>query len=573
MSPSMTAAEGTSANKASRSAASQDIATSSKTSAMLDTQVSGYSNLVQWTLSGSYDPITPVLLDAEDPSRSITKQQAEELISRLAGVFEAGSTVCLHLANDVTYPILVLGILASRCRWTGTNTVYTSHELAHHFGASHTKYVIVATEHLHTAKTAVAASGGNVEIILFADVLSSGTRSDPNSTQNGKPLRTIVDLMQPLDSARLRRHLSSIKDDDIAALMSTSGTTGMPKMAARTHRAMMLETAANQDHNSQKPYEIRRLMSTPIFHAFTTPEVVFNPLRLGYPTYIMKRYDDSFAQKIHDLRVTETAAAPPALKKLADTQEDHNLLQGLKQIFCGGAPLAPAERERFLSIYKEERPRIVQVWGMTEGGWFTTFKYPEDDATGSVGRAIPGYEIRVLPNENVTLEHGQTVGELLVHGPQLMSHYFGDEVATAQTFTQNGWLETGDIGYVGADGKVYIVDRIKDLIKVNAFQVAPAELEEALLRSPLVKDAGVCAAGHGNDEHPALFVVPRDEMVTRDAVKACLAGRLASYKVKYVEVLFVEQIPKSPTGKILRKELRRLVDERESTNEKGIWAS
>lgn len=526
-------------------------------SEMLESRIDGYTNLVDWTLSGSYDPTTPVLHDAEDPSRHVTKQDAERLISRLAGAFDAGSTVCLHLANDVTYPILVLAILACGCRWTGTNPAYTSHELVHHVKASATKYIIVSIEHLDTVKTAVAASGLNIEIVLFTDILSNGIGAE---SLDAGSLRTLHDLMQPPSKSRLQKHLKTVGIDDTAALMSTSGTTGLPKMAARSHRAMMLETAAIQDNDEQKQYGVRRLTSTPIFHAFTAPETVVNPLRLGYPTYIMKRFDSTFAQRIHDLNITETAAAPPTLKKLADTPADRHLLQSLKQVFSGGAPLAAADRDRFLRIFNQP-PRIVQVWGMTEGGWFTTFKHPETDTTGSVGRPIPGYEVRVLPNHTMALEHGQPVGELLVKGPQLMSHYFGNDAATAQVFTQNGWLETGDVGYV-EDGKVYIIDRIKDLIKVHAFQVAPAELEEALLQSPLVRDAGACAAGTGNEEHPALFVVPRDAGVTEGMVKACLAGRLASYKVKYAEVFFVDRMPRSPTGKILRKELRRMVEER-----------
>lgn len=538
---------------------------------MLEAQLSGHTNLVDWTLSGTYDPQAEILLDADDPTRSITKRRAEKLVSSLVGAFEPDTTVCLHLANDVTYPLLVLGILASRCRWTGTNTVYTSHELAHHFRASHTRYVVVDNEQLDTVKTAVGASDPSIEIILFTDILAT-TKVETQSDSAGAAgsMHTVADLMQTPDPARLRECLSRIDENDSAALMSTSGTTGLPKMAARTHRAMMLETAAIQDDNASKPYPIRRLMSTPIFHAFTTPEVVFNPLRLGYPTYIMKRFDSTFAQKIHDLHITETAAAPPALKRLADTPADHHLLHSLRQVFCGGAPLASAERTRFLDLFPAgAAPRIVQVWGMTEGGWFTTFRSPEDDATGSVGRAIPGYRIRVRPTGTLALENCNAndtapVGELLIQGPQLMSHYFANPAATSATLDADGWLATGDLGHIAPDGRVYVRDRIKDLIKVHAFQVAPAELEQALLQCPLVADAGVCAAGSGNEEHPALFVVPRDERVGAEEVKAWLAGWLASYKVKYAEVIVVEGIPKSATGKVLRKELRRMVEEREA---------
>ena len=147
-----------------------------------------------------------------------------------------------------------------------------------------------ATDQLDTVKAAVEASGLDIEIVLFTDILKEDATTHSNGTADRESPRTLAELMQSPDLARLQQHLSLIDANDVAALMSTSGTTGLPKMAARTHRAMMLETAAITDRNAEKPYEIRRLMSTPIFHAFTTPEVVFNPLRLGYPTYIMKRF-------------------------------------------------------------------------------------------------------------------------------------------------------------------------------------------------------------------------------------------------------------------------------------------
>ena len=125
---------------------------------------------------------------------------------------QALDVVCLHLANDVTYPILVLGILASGCRWTGTNTVYTSHELAHHFRTSQTKSVVVAAEHLEIVETAVAASDPSIEVILFTDILTLGATGEPAGLQNGGRSRTITDILQPPSLAKLRNYLDAIND-------------------------------------------------------------------------------------------------------------------------------------------------------------------------------------------------------------------------------------------------------------------------------------------------------------------------------------------------------------------------
>ena len=310
--------------------------------------------------------------------------------------------------------MLVLGILASRSIWTGTNIASTSFELEHHFQASFTKCVITLPEYERTVQDAAAGLGWDVEIVFFTDILAENALlkvpcGEPTpkedglymlTNSSGEPVarRTLHDLLGTRHEGKVKKKIDYIDPDQVAALQSTSGTTGLPKMAARTHRALILESKAIEDNHAQKPYDVRRLFCTPIFHAFSTPEMVIAPLRLGIPTYIMRRYDDTFAQKVHDLKITETAAPPPMLKMLQEQQSSHHLLQSLRMIFCGGAPLARGLRKQTLAIF-ETPPRIVQVWGMTEGGWFATFKYPEDDRTGSVGRMVPGYDIKVSTDD------------------------------------------------------------------------------------------------------------------------------------------------------------------------------
>ena len=424
-------------------------------------------------------------------------------------------------------------------------------------------------EHLETIQAAIRLLDSPIEVILFIDLQSTGTSLSPCGSncpkrhgEKQKGFRTLHDLLKEPKSVKMHTQVGEIRAADVAALMSTSGTTGLPKMAARTHRAMIEELEAIEDNNSDKPYDVRRLFCTPIFHAFSTPEMVFNPLRLGYPTYFMKRFDDTYAQKVHDFGITETAAPPPMLIKLQQLTEANPLLQSLRLIFCGGAPLATENRLRTLEMFKI-KPRIVPVWGMTEGGWFSTLRYPEDDDTNSVGRAIPGYEIKVSEEGSLELDNGHMAGELLIRGPQLMTGYLGNAQASRDAFA-DGWLKTGDIGYI-QQGKIYIVDRTKDLIKVNGWQVAQAELESVLLTSPDILDAAAISAGHGVDEHPMLFVVlTMGVHMSASEVEDHLRSRLARYKVAPVAVEFVEAIPRNPSGKILRKVLRMRVIEQGS---------
>ena len=194
---------------------------------------------------------------------------------------------------------------------------------------------------------------------------------------------------------------------------------------------------------------------------------------------------------------------------------------------------------------------------MTEGGWFTTFRFGENDTTNSVGRPIAGYEMRVVPREDFKSFEGYETGELQVRSQLLMVGYLGNVQATKDSFTEDGWLKTGDVGYI-TDGKVYLIDRCKDLIKVNGFQVSPTELESALLTSVDILDAGVVGAGTDTSEHPVAFVVRANEDVSADHIKKRLRSQLASYKVSTMEIRFVKALPKSITGKIMKVELRKL---------------
>ncbi|KAK5112290.1 hypothetical protein LTR85_011562 [Meristemomyces frigidus] len=551
--------------------------------------VSGYTNLVDWTFSGKYDREKPILIDATNTTRFVSKRKAHELVGSLAGAFAANSTVCLHIPNDVLYPVLVLAILASNCRWTGTNTAYTAPELEHHFRVSETDYIITLPEHLEVVRGAANASGRNIELILFADLLKRPLELKLSIPQHGEEhvrtadcecngrgrlevrkkdsviasplmtdqkMRSLHDLVRDPAKVDLQGLTKVISLDSTAALMQTSGTTGLPKMAMRTHRAMIIEQQTIEDNDNDKPYEVRRLYCTPIFHGFSAPEMLFNVLRLGQTSYFMRRFDSTFAQKVHDLNITETFGAPPMMLMLVNQPGAGKLLQSLRMISFGGAPLASELRRKTLDLF-ETKPRIVPVYGMTEGGWFTTLKYPEDDSTGSVGRPIPGYEVKVIPQENTELNNGQPVGEIFVRGSQVMTGYLNNPKETAGAF-EDGWLKTGDIGYL-RDGKVYLVDRAKDLVKVNGWQVAPAELENALLEYPGVLDAAVLGVGQGVDEHPLACVVIGNLTATPEMIKVHLRGRLTGYKVSRCEVRFVQAIPKNPAGKILRRVLREEV--------------
>lgn len=499
----------------------------------------------------------------------MTRKKAEVIISSLVGAFEADSTVCMHLTNDILYPVLFLAILASGCRWTGTNTAYTAAELEHHFCTSQTQYVIVAADHLATVRQAIDASGCKVEIIIFSDILKEEGSASPNgsdfslstawSCENaGSADETVYRNLHECQRKQncVLQSVRPVSPNTIAALMQTSGTTGQPKLAMRSHRGLVMETMAIEDNHANKPYQVSRLICTPIFHGFTFP-VAIDALRLGIPTYIMKRFDHTFALKIYQFGITETFVVPAILLRLVENPETHALLQSLRLIGFGGSPLLPELRQKTLDIF-EMSPRIVPVYGMTEGGWLTTLKYPDVD-DGSVGRLIPGLEIKIRTKENGGLTNGgQRTGELLVRGTQLMEGYFHNTEASEDAF-MDGWLKTGDIGFI-QDDHVYFVDRWKAIIKVNGFQVSPTEMEGTLIQSAKVADVAVLGVGQGIDEHPVVCVVPAGNDITEQEIKSFLRTRLAGYKVSRCEVKFLAQILRNSTGKIVRSALKEQIE-------------
>lgn len=180
----------------------------------------------------------------------------------------------------------------------------------------------------------------------------------------------------------------------IATLNSTSGTTGFPKLAARSHYSLVMDSIAVADKRD-KPYEVKRLLCTPFFHAFTSPLAIIDALRNGHPTFVMSRFDQAkFLHAVQHFKITETAMPPPMMIKfLAMDMESRRALRNLQLVWSGGAPMAAETQARAVAMFGIGA-RICQVWGMTEGGWFTTFQYPAADTTGSVGCLLATYEAK-----------------------------------------------------------------------------------------------------------------------------------------------------------------------------------
>src|ERR1051326_3003186 len=293
----------------------------------------------------------------------------------------------------------------------------------------------------------------------------------------------------------------------------------------------------------------------PLFHIYGLVVVLNMGLHLGATIVTMPRFDlEQFLTMIQQYRVTLSHIVPPIVLKLAkDPIVDKYDLSSLKMIFSGAAPLgADLSRE----CMKRIGCGIRQGYGMTETSP-VTHSSPADPAKmrhGSVGTAAPNTEVKLVdPATGAELGPNEE-GEVCVRGPQIMKGYLNNPEATRRTIDAEGWLHTRDIGYVDEDGQFFSVDRVKELIKYKGFQVAPAELEAVLLTHPAVADAAVIPARDDEaGEVPKAFVVLKSE-ASEDELIDFVADRVARYKkIRMVE--FIDQIPKSLSGKILRRVL------------------
>ncbi|KAI9690816.1 MAG: putative NRPS-like protein biosynthetic cluster [Bathelium mastoideum] len=325
--------------------------------------------------------------------------------------------------------------------------------------------------------------------------------------------------------------------------MLTSGTTGLPKAAAISHYAQLAQAVMLYD-SKDKCYEVKRLLSLPQFHSFTATLAHIAPLREGHTTYIMKRHHaDQYLEYIKLYQITETAMVPPiVLNYLARPPPDQKLLSSLRYIWCAGAPLSASTHERILHVL-DPAAIFSQVWGMSE-----------------TGRLLPNMEAKIMGKNNEEILEDMQPGEILVRGPSLMSGYLGNAQATRSCFV-NGWLKTGDIGY-RRNGKWYITDRAKELIKVRAWQVSPTELETCLLAHSSIIDAAVVGVQISEvaGELPRGYVVlnPKSNgQVTEMEIQQHIQKRLAKYKALDAGVKFVDSIPRGASGKILREKLKK----------------
>ncbi|KAK9665814.1 hypothetical protein RND81_14G138300 [Saponaria officinalis] len=354
--------------------------------------------------------------------------------------------------------------------------------------------------------------------------------------------------------------------DDPVALPFSSGTTGLPKGVILTHKSLATSVGQQVDGDNPNLYlkeDDVMLCVLPLFHIFSLNSVLMVALRAGCAVLLLAKFEiGSLLELIQMHRVSVAMVVPPLVMALANNPLVNNYdLSSIRLVLSGAAPLG----QHLEDALRLKFPNAVlgQGYGMTEAGPVLSMcpsfaKQPIPTKAGSCGIVVRNAEMKIVdPDTGVSFGYKE-FGEICIRGDQIMKGYLNDADATAATIDSQGWLHTGDIGYVDEDDQVYIVDRVKEIIKFKGFQVPPAELESLLINHPSIADAAVVpqkdeAAG----EVPVAFIVKSGDgqELTEDTVKSYVNKQVVFYK-KIHRVHFVEAIPKSAAGKILRKDLR-----------------
>ncbi|KAL3417885.1 4-coumarate-CoA ligase 2 [Phlyctema vagabunda] len=461
------------------------------------------------------------------------------------------------------YSMVVLGILGAGMAFTGTNPSYTEFEFVHHLKMSKASFIITEPEMLPQALGAASACGISTSNIRIFDVLKQAV---PDGFQSWEELFTHgeEDWVR-FDDEKTSRNTT-------AGRLFSSGTTGLPKAAVISHYNLIAQHTIVHEA-IQKPYAIRRLLTLPMFHAACIPVAHTTALRMGDASYVMRRFElESFLGNIEKYSISELTIVPPiAVAIIMSPLTPKYSLRSVRYANCGAAPLSKETQARFQSLLSKGAP-FTQVWGMTETcciGFM--FHFNEHDDTGSVGRMLPNLDAKIIDDDGNDITAYDTRGELCVRGPTVIPQYFENPAANESSFDADGFLKTGDIVYcTAASKKWYIVDRKKELIKVRGFQVAPPEIEGVLLSHPLIIDAAVIGvrknkaedvmSGENGEEFPRAYVVKRPDPESREldeqSVRMWCAHKLARYKDLTGGVVFVDQIPKNASGKILKRVLR-----------------
>ncbi|KAF2141881.1 uncharacterized protein K452DRAFT_358948 [Aplosporella prunicola CBS 121167] len=517
-------------------------------------------------------PDDKVIYTDAETNRSYTyaevKQTAIDFGKGLKGLWDwqKGDVLNLFTPNCIDTPAVTWG-----CHWAGgilspANPAYTADELAFQLRDSGAKAVVTQVPFLGTVRKAAEMVGLSKDRIILM-----GDARDPEG--NAKHFTSVRNIS---GVARFKRAKVN-PAEDLAFLVYSSGTTGHPKGVMLTHRNIVANTMMNKSvEGSKLNWKSDRIIAfLPFFHIYGLTCIVHHNMFSGVQVIVMERFKlEKFCYLVQHHKVTFAYLVPPVVLQLSkEPVVDKYDLSSIRMTNSGAAPLT---HEIVEDLWQKRKFPVKQGYGLSETSptthtqeWSDWNKY-----IGSVGKLLPNQTAKYMSPEEKEVPVGET-GELWIKGPNVFKGYWRNAEGTANALTEDDYFKTGDVGHQDKDGNFYITDRVKELIKFKGFQVAPAELEGLLVSHPSINDVAVIGVYNKGQatELPRAYVVPAKGVEaspqTEKEIVSWLQEKVAQHKRLRGGVRFIDEIPKSVSGKILRRVLKLKAQEEEA---KGLKA-
>lgn len=457
--------------------------------------------------------------------------------------FAKGDVLAIYCPNLPEYSVIFNAVATLGGINTTINPLYTPRELANQLNDSKARFLVTVPPFLPQAIEG-AASTAIEEIFVFGEAEGATPFSALMESGSEPPQVTIN------------------PKEDLIALPYSSGTTGMPKGVMLTHHNLVanIEQSLQMPNNNAFQEDDTVIAVLPFFHIYGMVVVMKIFLAQGATVVTMPKFDMvEFLETMQKHKVTVAPMVPPIVLGMAKAPVvDQYDLSSLRLVFCGAAPLGEATAKEASERLKCQ---VMQGYGMTEASPVThlTTNLEEGYPLGSIGKVIPGTEVKVTDIVSGEALGPNEEGELLIRGPQIMKGYLNQPQQTAEAIDEEGWYHTGDIGSYDEDQNFFIADRLKELIKYKGMQVAPAELEALLVAHEAILDAAVIPSPDEEaGEIPKAFIVLKGDVTASpamgDEIMAWIAEQVAPHK-RIRKLEFIEQVPKSASGKILRRML------------------
>ncbi|KIW24512.1 uncharacterized protein PV07_10223 [Cladophialophora immunda] len=514
-------------------------------------------------------PDSQVIYRSVDSSRHYTWADVKEAATAFGGGlrnlwdWEKGDVLNIYAPNDVDFAPIVYGVFFAGGIVSPANPAYSADELSFQLSNSGSKAIVTTTDFLPTALKAAKMSN-----IPEDRVILLGSKRDPSHR-----VKHWTNIRKTSGATRYRRRKMD-PDNELAFLVYSSGTTGLPKGVMLSHRniiadVLMIKGAMGKWYSSGND---KILGVLPFYHIYGLTGLIHQPLHRGIELVVMPAFNlEVFLKAVQEHKITFIYVAPPVIVRLSrDEIVDKYDLSSVRMITSGAAPLT---RELVDAVHKRLKIKINQAYGLSETSPMTHTQ-PWDEwysSVGSVGKMFPSMTAKYISPDGKELGPGEA-GELWLSGPNVFKGYWKNEQATKDAITEDGYFKTGDVGFQDKDHNFYITDRVKELIKYKGFQVPPAELEGKLMDHPGINDVAVIGVydEFQHTEVPRAYVVASDRSKTseKDAeeIVQWLAGKVANHKRLRGGVRFIDEIPKSAAGKILRRLLKDKAKEEDGGN-------